>query len=70
LPGLFGISCDRKNLSNTNGGALPNWRRDGQELFYSADDDQMMSASRAVMPRASHDPIDSFSTLYVVEQLK
>jgi len=41
LPGLFGISCDRKNLSNTNGGALPNWRRDGQELFYSADDDQM-----------------------------
>jgi serine/threonine protein kinase len=38
------VGNDKKRIS-TNGGALPTWRRDGQELFYLADDDQMMSVA-------------------------
>ena len=36
------VGSDNKRIS-TNGGMQPRWRGDGQELFYIADDGQMMS---------------------------
>lgn len=36
------LGTDRRRVS-TNGGAVPNWRRGGEELFYVAGDGQMMS---------------------------
>jgi Tol biopolymer transport system component len=38
------VGSDRKRIS-TNGGIVPNWSRDGKELFYVAGDGQMMSVA-------------------------
>jgi dipeptidyl aminopeptidase/acylaminoacyl peptidase len=38
------VGGDKKRIS-TNGGMQPRWRGDGQELFYIADDGQLMSVS-------------------------
>jgi Tol biopolymer transport system component len=38
------VGSDRRRIS-TNGGIVPNWSRDGKELFYVASDGQLMSVA-------------------------
>src|SRR5258708_8439384 len=38
------VGSDRRRIS-TNGGIVPNWSRDGKELFYIASDGQLMSVA-------------------------